>query len=599
MAKVYNEFIHFTPFPACTIKLKNNLAPIVLFAYDRPDHTQKVINSLLRNEEAKDSELIIFSDGPRTQEAIKSVRSLRGYLHSVKGFKSIKINESSINLGLARSVIGGVTSVFESYESAIILEDDLLVSENFLCFMNAALDRYSKNENVISIHGYVYPIHDALPNNFFLRGADCWGWATWRRGWNLFNPNAKELLNRISTNNLQNKFDFNGTFNYSGMLKSQVMGQIDSWAILWYTSAFLENRLTLYPGYSLIKNIGNDGSGTHGESSARYNIDLSNSKYIGLEDIPVVESAEARISFESFFRSLNANKAKKIHNFIVKKINTDVNFRTLKKMLPRWLKDMLMLSYSFRVTKDYYFGKYETYLEAKQFASGYDDERILKKAIYAAQLVSENKVLFERDGFLFHKYFYSNPIQIVLSMIGGSQKNYLNVVDYGGSLGSSYFQYQPLLHFFKKVSWRIIEQEKICRASLDIFKGGDLRFYSSLNECITDCNPNIDLMLFSSSLQYLEDPLSILSGASAVNSRYLVLDRISVSNDERDWVTIQYVRSTYKASYPVWIFSERALLQSLSKVWRLLYSENSLENQIEFYKGRKIQLKGYIFEKIG
>ena len=132
----------------------------------------------------------------------------------------------------------------------------------FLQYMNASLNEYEDNESVISIHAYTYPIK-GLPNSFFLCGADCWGWATWSRGWRIFNEDSTFLMNEIKAKGLRKRFDFNGTYPYFRMLKRQSMGLNNSWAIRWYASAFLANKLTLYPGKSLIKNIGNDLSGTH------------------------------------------------------------------------------------------------------------------------------------------------------------------------------------------------------------------------------------------------------------------------------------------------------------------------------------------------
>src|SRR5690606_23610171 len=114
-----------------------------------------------------------------------------------------------------------------------------------------------------------YPIKN-LPSSFFLRGADCWGWATWERGWKLFNENGKELLEELKRKKQQRRFDFDGSYPFLRMLKRQVEGKNSSWAVRWYASAFLQDKLTLYPGKSLIRNIGNDNSGTHSESTSLY-----------------------------------------------------------------------------------------------------------------------------------------------------------------------------------------------------------------------------------------------------------------------------------------------------------------------------------------
>lgn len=139
----------------------------------------------------------------------------------------------------------------------------MITSPYFLQYMNDALSLYKDIEEVISIHGYSYPVKRTLPDTFFLRGADCWGWATWKRGWKLFNLDSSDLYQQLQVNQQCYTFDFEGTHSYCKMLKNNIQGKNDSWAIRWYASAFLRNKLTLYPGRSLIHNIGNDGSGSH------------------------------------------------------------------------------------------------------------------------------------------------------------------------------------------------------------------------------------------------------------------------------------------------------------------------------------------------
>lgn len=174
-----------------------SLAPIVLFVYNRPWHTRKTIGALIKNNLAKESELIIYSDAAKTSEVEKDVMEVRRFIHSIIGFKAVQIIERSKNWGLANSIIDGVCSVVNKYGKIIVLEDDLVTSPYFLNFMNEALNHYENNNEVISIHGYVYPI-DNLPETFFLKGADCWGWATWKEGWALFESDGMKLLDNLT-----------------------------------------------------------------------------------------------------------------------------------------------------------------------------------------------------------------------------------------------------------------------------------------------------------------------------------------------------------------------------------------------------------------
>ena len=282
-------------------------APIILFCYNRLEHLKKTVNSLKRNKLSKFSKLIIFSDGPKNKLDELKVKNLRKYLRKIEGFKSIDIKEQLNNKGLAQSIIDGLNDIFSKYSSAIILEDDLILSNNFLKYMNETLKLYRNERKVISIHAYSYPIKYKKndPHYFFLRGADCWGWATWSRAWKLFNKNGKILKKKLIEKQLVKQFNFNNSFNYMKMLEDQIKGKNNSWAIRWYASAFLMNKLTLYPKNSFVKNIGMDGSGTHGyESYNRFNTNkFQNKNYKKIKSfrLKIEENTEMKKKFENYF----------------------------------------------------------------------------------------------------------------------------------------------------------------------------------------------------------------------------------------------------------------------------------------------------------
>lgn len=276
-------------------------APVVLFVYSRPEHTRRTLESLQRNPLAIESDLIVYSDAASTPGTQRAVATVRAYLLTVTGFRSITIRPRSKNYGLARSIIDGVTEVLEQSDRIIVLEDDMVTSPHFLTYMNQALDSYADDNRVASIHGYVYPVNQSLPETFFLPGADCWGWATWRRGWQHFDSNGQYLFDELKRRKLLHAFDFNGTYPYAEMLKDQVKGKNDSWAVRWYASAFLADKLTLYPGRSLVHNIGNDNSGTHCGVTTSFDTRLSETP-IKLGDIAVEPSQEGLQAFENFFR---------------------------------------------------------------------------------------------------------------------------------------------------------------------------------------------------------------------------------------------------------------------------------------------------------
>ena len=215
-----------------------SLAPILLFTYRRPSHTGQTLEALLNNKLSKESELFIFSDGYKNEEDKKDVLKVRRLIHSIDGFKKIHIVEHTQNYGLAKNIIQGVSQLIDTFGKVIVLEDDLITSPWFLTFMNEALDKYEADDRIGHIHGFCYPINN-LPDAFLIKWVGSWGWATWKRSWQLFNPDGKVLLNEIRRRNLTRKFDFNGKYPYTKMLQRQVNGENDSWAIRWNASLFL------------------------------------------------------------------------------------------------------------------------------------------------------------------------------------------------------------------------------------------------------------------------------------------------------------------------------------------------------------------------
>ena len=276
-------------------------APIVLFGYNRPDHLKRTVETLRRNDLAPESSLMLYLDGPKANGDETSVKAVRRYAETVDGFGDVRIISREVNMGLAGSIIAGVTEMVENHGRCIVLEDDLVTSPYFLRFMNDGLRVYEREDDVVSIHGYVYPVDRILPDTFFLKGADCWGWATWKRGWDVFSADAAMLYDRIVSSGLEREFTFNGSSDYLGMLGKQRDGLIDSWAVCWYASALIAGKLTLYPGRTLVRNIGADDSGTHRGSDCEFDGIIS-PEPVTVEFETPRENQAARSAFERYFR---------------------------------------------------------------------------------------------------------------------------------------------------------------------------------------------------------------------------------------------------------------------------------------------------------
>lgn len=278
----------------------HHLAPIAIFAYNRPHHLRGAVNSLMENSISKDSDLFIFIDGPKNKADLKNVNMVRRIAENAMGFASVKVVLRPDNFGLSRSISEGVSEVLISYDRVIVLEDDLLVSPYFLRYMNDALNLYLNDELVASVHGYSYPIAQKDQQTFFLRGADCWGWGTWRRAWQHYNPDGKSLFRQLRSAGMLHSFDLDGAYPFSRMLFRQTQGKNNSWAIRWHASTFLRGMLTLYPSKSLVKNIGHDNSGTHSLLNYFFDVEVSQDPVI-VNKIPIEESLVFRDLFRRYF----------------------------------------------------------------------------------------------------------------------------------------------------------------------------------------------------------------------------------------------------------------------------------------------------------
>ncbi len=240
-----------------------NLAPIILFTYNRPSHTRRTVEALLNNVLADKSRLFVFSDGAKDEDEQRDVHRVRDYLRKVRGFLSIRLVERERNWGLADSIVSGVSEVIEQYGSAIVLEDDIVTSPYFLTFMNKALSFYRHEKRVWHISGWNYPIDPSgLPDAFLWRVMNCWGWATWADRWQHFEKDPGRLISTFSSADIY-RFDVDGTQDFWSQVLANYDGKINTWAIFWYATIFERSGLCLNPVRTFVNNIGHDGSGVN------------------------------------------------------------------------------------------------------------------------------------------------------------------------------------------------------------------------------------------------------------------------------------------------------------------------------------------------
>lgn len=296
-----------------------HLAPIALFVYNRPEHTRRTINYLQANLLAEESRLFVFSDAAEKPDDEEQVNEVRTFIKQLSGFKSVKLVNRKQNLGLAASIISGVNQLVNEYGKVIVFEDDLLSSPYALSYFNEALKRYAQKEQVMQVAAYMFPLKHLsdLPETFFLRSTSSWGWATWKRAWDHFEPDIEKLYQQFDQKKIY-RFTVDDTMNYWKQLLDFRNKKNNSWAVRWHATVFLKDGLVLYPAKSLIENIGHDGSGVHSIIEDTYQVHLSRKEISSYPD-SIGEDPQVVEAIKYFFKHRKGSWVKRGKKYIVNK----------------------------------------------------------------------------------------------------------------------------------------------------------------------------------------------------------------------------------------------------------------------------------------
>lgn len=551
----------------------SHLAPIAIFAFNRPEHLLRVLNSLSKCRLIESSDVIIFIDGARNSSDDTS--SVEEVARSFNSSKSLEVVVREHNLGLAQSIVSGVSSIVNKYSKIIVLEDDIVVSPAFLEYMNGSLNHFENDLRVGSIHGYLYPLPKRLDSPFFIRGADCWGWGTWKRAWDKFESNGLVLKEKILKQNLINRFNHNDSYDYMDMLQKQIDGSNNSWAIRWHASMFLENMLCLYPDQTLVENIGIDGSGTHckvgGDFSSELRLNAPDTSSVKVE-----ESLVANKLFEKYFLSQKTLQGR--IKFCLRKMTNLKSF--IKAIVPK-----AMLRLKNRSSEVVWEKTKLSYKQVLEKYKGYDDPLIFNKVENSARGVVSGKYSYERDGIGFREECTNEKLEYFLNS-NFKTDDTIRIVDFGGSLASTFLQNRKSLKKFDKLSWTVVEQASFVEKGISLFSSEQQLSFSS------ELPLEFDVLFCSSTLQYVETPFELLETIVSRNPKFIIFDRLSVINENDDVLTIQYVpQKIYKATYPCWFLSQKKINQALSTKYELKYLDwSSLPLEVDLCETRSQDL---------
>ncbi len=306
--------------------------PVVLFVYHRLDHLQKTVAALQKNILADQTRLIVYSDAAAKAEHAQKVEEVRTYIKSIQGFSEVEIILQEKNQGLAKSIIEGVSEQINKYGRLIVLEDDLETTPYFLQFMNDALELYKNEEKVMQVSGFTFSMGEKLPETFFVSHAPSWGWATWKRAWDHLSLDVDQHIKKISESKLEFRFNVDDGTDFFSHLLNNKSGKLNTWAVKWYASLFLNNGLCLYPQKSLVRNLGHDGSGENCLDHNQVFAIQPLGGRISVKKIALQENIKARSVFSDFFRKMNGGNTRREEK--INKIKDKIRYE-LRKLLGR------------------------------------------------------------------------------------------------------------------------------------------------------------------------------------------------------------------------------------------------------------------------
>lgn len=522
--------------------------PVVLFAYARPAHLARVLACLRENQVPV---IRAFADGAKRPQDAAPVAAVRRILRAID-WCEVQITERPENLGLGRNVLAGVTEVAARHEAFIVWEDDLICVPGTYAWMCAALRHYAGDERVMSVSAWTHPRvtpGDVGDAPYFDARADCWGWGAYARSWRGMEQTALAKIAALQTRGVAPEA-------YGADLPAMARQEKrkNIWAVRWLYHHLQQGGLCVRPPRSMVEHIGFDASATHAGSAEGWaNLPLHPAPTLPPVWPEASEHPECRRLWSASAPSGGAVSRLK---------------RLVRKVVPpAWLAPVLQRF--FRVRWE---GDYPDWAAARAACSGYEAGRITANVIAAARLVRDGQAAYERDGVAFPAAGPPWPGLPVLRNAAQPHGRGLTVLDFGGSLGSLYFQHRRWLQDCAPLCWRVVEQPALVETGRREFQTEELTFYSSGEEASAAGVP--DVLLLASVLSYLPSPYAILAGLLKTGAPQIWVERTGFVLAGPARLAVQRVpRSIYAASYPCWFFNRAEFLAAFTRGYRLVHEQ--------------------------
>lgn len=543
------------------MKIEQQFAtPVLLTIFNRPDTTERVFDEIRK---ARPLKLYVAADGPRDiagdREKCKAARAV---VARADWPCEVMRLYSERNLGCGLGVSMALNWFFESESEGIVLEDDTVPNQDFFRFCQELLERYRNDERVMLIGG----------NNFqngFKRGDGSyyfgkypmmWGWAGWRRAWKLYDFKMAEFPTFKKENQIKNIFDDPSVQEYwTKIFELTYEGNIDTWDYQWLFSIWMQNGLCITPNVNLVSNIGcghKDSTHTHDPDD----------HLASVQTFPI-----GTLIHPTFvIRNKDAEESDSQNVFAIGEQSETA------------------------AAECGFVGDFSSWEEAKKQCAGYDSGIILEKVKSAALKVRSGEAVYERDSVLFDKTQYSWPLLSGLLWIASVSDNKLNLLDFGGALGTSYYQNRKFLKHLKELNWNIVEQEHFVRCGTELFEDDHLKFHLRIEDCLQGKDiPNA--FLLSGCLQYIEKPYELLKKIADLKFQYLLIDRTPFSADSTECIKVQKASpDVYDGSYPHWFFDRSKFRNYVSGNYEVIEEFESLID----WSNYPASYKGFILKRI-
>ncbi len=516
--------------------------PVVLFAYARPAHLARTLRGL-----REDGVPLIeaFADGPKGEADAPAVATVRAMLQAVD-WCEMRITERAENRGLGRNILAGVTEIAARYDAFIVWEDDLTCVRGTYAWLGAALRHYRDDARVMSVTGWTHPRvtpADVGERPWFDGRAECWSWGTWSRTWvGMPEETAREKLAAAAKRGV-------GASTYGADLPAMAAEEQTKnlWAVRWVAHHLQHGGLCVRPPWSMVEHMGFDAAATN----AAGGWDWANPP---LRPAPAVPERWPEPMLHPQCARL-WNKAMAAHR---------PRLARLRKLMPAFVRRAVRRL----AGRGIYVGNFRSWEAARAASNGYESAAIREKALAATCAVRDGLAAWERDTVLFAEPRCNQPLLEALRQTAAAEGGRLEVVDFGGAFGSTWWQHRSWLGDLPSVRWSVVEQEHWVEAGRREFTAGPLRFYASLEECCAIEHPTA--IVLSAVLPYLPAPHTLLAEIRQRGFRHIIIDRTGFVRRGRDRLTVQRVpASIYSASYPCWFFDRAALLRPFAEGWRI------------------------------